>query len=100
MLGPQQLGFWSRTADSGLPVEVAERPSVSLLYYAAGERPGPPYLSISGRAKADPALNDAVWEGMVEAERERDPERKGVAVVVDVDRVDGMGPDGFFSMTR
>lgn len=100
VLGPQQIGFWSRTVDTGLPAEVAERPAVSILYYSAGTRPGPPYLTIKGRAKADAAQNDAVWEGMVEAERERDPERKGIAVIVDVDQVDGMGPDGFFSLTR
>jgi hypothetical protein len=100
VIGPQQLAFWSRTADSGLPAEVAERPAVSLLYYSGGERPGPAYLSIKGRAKADPSLNDTVWDGMVQAERDYDPERKGVAVVVDVDQVDGMGADGFFSHTR
>lgn len=100
VVGPQQLAFWSRTVDSGLPVGVAERPAVSVLYYSGGERPGPAYLSIKGRAKADPSLNDTVWNGMVQAERDYDPERKGVAVVVEVDQVDGMGADGFFSLSR
>lgn len=100
VVGPQQLAFWSRTADSGLPVEVAERPQVSVLYYSGGKRPGPGYLSIKGRAQADPSLNDTVWDGMVQAERDFDPERKGVAVLVEVDQVDGMGADGFFSLTR
>ena len=100
VLGPQQLGFWSRTVDSGVPAEVAERPAVSILYYSGGARPGPPYLSIKGKAKADPSANDAVWDGMVQAERDFDPERKGVAVVVEVDQVDGMGAEGYFSLTR
>lgn len=100
VLGPQQIAFWSRTVDTGLPAEVAERPAVSILYYSGGTRPGPPYLSIKGRAKADASQDDAVWNGMVEAERERDPERKGVAVIVEVDQVDGMNADGFFSLTR
>ncbi|WP_036725760.1 hypothetical protein [Patulibacter minatonensis] len=100
VLGPQQLGFWSRTTDSGLPVEVADRPKVSLLYYGGGSRPGPLFLSIKGTAKADPSANDAVWDGMVQAERDYDPERKGVAIVVEVEQVDGAGADGFFSLTR
>jgi hypothetical protein len=100
VLGPQQLGFWSRTTDSGIATEIAERPLVSILYYAAGERPGPAYLSIKGRARVDASANDAVWNGMVQGERDFDPERKGVAIVVDVDRVDGMGSEGGFSLTR
>lgn len=100
VVGPQQLAFWSRTADSGLPVEVAERPAVSVLYYSGGERPGPAYLSIKGRATADASLNDTVWDNMIQAERDYDPERKGVAVVVEVDQVDGMGAEGFFSVSR
>jgi hypothetical protein len=100
VLGPQQLAFWSRTTDSGIPTEIAERPAVSILYYSGGTRPGPAYLSIKGSAKVDPSANDAVWDGMIQGERDFDPERKGVAIVVDVERVDGMGAEGPFSLTR
>lgn len=100
VLGPQLLGFWARRADSGIATELAERPQVAVLYYAAGERPGPPYLSIRGRARVDRSADDAVWDAMIEKERRFDADRRGVAIVIDVDRVDGKGPGGAFTLER
>ena len=37
---------------------------------------------------------------IVEPERQQDPDRNGVAVVVDVDSVTGAGKDGFFQQAR
>ena len=36
-------------------------------------------------------LRQQVWERVVEVEKERDPEQKGVAVVIEVDRVETYG---------
>ncbi len=97
--GPQQLALWARNPEDGLTTAIAERPQVSLLFFEV-DGPGPRYLSIRGRAHVDPSANDEVYAQMAEMERERDPERKGVAVVVDVDRVDGFGADGGFQLLR
>lgn len=62
--------------------------------------PGAYYLSIKGRARVAPELDDVVYARMIERERGQDPERKGVAVVIDVDRIEGAGAAGYFLHER
>ena len=54
------------------------------------------YLAFRGRAHVDPSENDAVYAGAPEGERQQDPDRKGVAVIIDVERVQGFRADGPF----
>jgi hypothetical protein len=98
--GPGELALWARKRDSGLATAIADRPRVSLVYYGGPGGPGPLFLSIEGRARVAPELNDQVWDGMIQGERNLDPERGGVAVVIEVDSVAGAGADGFFQQTR
>ncbi|MFZ0090122.1 MAG: hypothetical protein WAL63_11485 [Solirubrobacteraceae bacterium] len=58
------------------------------------------FLSIEGRARVAPELNDHVWASMIEGERQQDPERQGVAVAIEVDSIAGAGADGFFQQSR
>ena len=95
--GPRQLALWARKPDEGLAKVIARRPHVSLLYYAP-DGPGPKYLSIHGHARVDSSANDGVYAKMIEGERQQDPERHGVAVVIDVETVNGFGAEGPFSM--
>lgn len=88
-----QVAVWARKSDEGLPVNVKERPLVSLLYFNR-QTPGPFFLTIKGRARVAPEANEHVYEHMPKAEQDRDPDRKGVAIVIDVDTVAGAGPDG------
>jgi general stress protein 26 len=98
--GPQQLALWVRKRDSGLVKAIETRPRVHLIYYGGADGPGPRFLSFKGAAHVDPAQNDAVFEATVEPERNADQERKGLAVIVDVDSVAGFAADGAFSMER
>ena len=77
------------------PLASASRSSITV---ARG--PGPLFLSIEGRARVAPELNDQVGDGMIQGERNLDPERGGVAVVIELDSVAGAGADGFFQQTR
>jgi hypothetical protein len=97
--GPQQLAFWARNRDAGIAKAIADRPQVSLLFYES-DGPGPRYLSLQGRAHVDPSADDAVYANMIEGERKQDPERAGVAVIIDVDSVRGFGANGPFQMQR
>jgi hypothetical protein len=90
-----QLALWARRPDDGLARAVTERPQVTLVYYGPGG-PGPVYLSFRGRARVDASANDAVYTGMIEGERQADADRKGVAVLVDIESVQGFGADGPF----
>ncbi|HEY4095583.1 MAG TPA: pyridoxamine 5'-phosphate oxidase family protein [Baekduia sp.] len=91
--GPQQLAVWARSTDTGFAAAIADRPEVSLVYYGPGG-PGAIFLSFRGRARVDPSADDAVYAAMIEGERGQDPERKGVAVIIDVEGVRGMGAEG------
>jgi hypothetical protein len=97
--GPQQLAVWARKRDDGLARVIAERPQVSLLYYGA-DGPGPKYLAFQGRARVEPSANDEVYAAMIDGEKRQDPERNGVAILIDVDNVSGFGADGPFRMER
>jgi hypothetical protein len=92
-----QLAFWARKTNEGLVRAIEQRPQVTFLFYEA-DGPGPTYLSIRGRARVDASANDKVYAAMIEGERKQDPDRGGVAVIVDVESVRGFGGDGPFSM--
>jgi general stress protein 26 len=99
--GPTQLALWVRKRDSGFATAIKSHPRVHLVYYGGHEGPGPAFLSFKGSARVDESANDAVYDAMVEQERNQDPERKGVAVIVDVDSVQGFVPsEGMFEMER
>ena len=95
-----ELALWARKRDSGLATAIADRPRVSLVYYGGPGGPGPLFLSIEGRARVAPELDEQVWEAMIEGERNLDPDRNGVAILIEVDSVAGAGADGFFQQAR
>ena len=94
-----ELALWARKRDSGLAAAIKDRPRVSLVFFEI-DGPGARYLAIEGRARVAAELDDEVYGAIIEPERQRDPERKGVAVVVDVDSVVGATKNGFFQQSR
>jgi hypothetical protein len=96
---PTELAIWVRKRDSGLAKAIEERPRLSLVFFEM-EGPGARYLAIEGRARVASELDDEVYNAIVEPERQQDPERQGVAVIVDVDSVTGAGANGFFQQAR
>jgi hypothetical protein len=83
-----QLGLWVRNAQGGTLEAIRHNPHVALMYRSATV----PLLQFQGRARvvADAAERDRVFEGAPERERNADPERKGTAVVIELDRVSGV----------
>ena len=96
---PTQLAFWSRKQEGGVVTAIAADPKVSVLYYGGPDGPGPMFLSFHGLAHVEPAADDAVYGAMIEGERGQDPERGGVAVVIDVQSAQGFGADGGFEQS-
>jgi hypothetical protein len=82
-----QLAVWARYEDAGLPTAIQKNPHVSVVYYARGSG----NLIFEGRAHIDgePAVRDQVFDHSPVVEQRADPERNGVAIIVDVDRVTG-----------
>lgn len=99
VLGPQQLAIWARKQESGFAKAIATNPAVGLVYFGP-EGPGPVLLRFSGTAVVDPSANDTVYGAMIQGERDADPDRNGVAVVIDVNTVFGGGADGPIEMVR
>jgi hypothetical protein len=91
--GPTQLALWARKQTDGLAKAIGANPQVTLLYFDR-EGPGPFFLSFRGKARVAPEADDAVYAGMSQGERDLDPERQGVAVLIDVESVFGAGASG------
>lgn len=96
---PTELAIWARKRDGGLAAAIVDRPRVSLVFFEMNG-PGARYLTIEGRARVAPDLDDEVYGAIIEPERRQDPEKKGVAVIVDVDSVAGATTNGFFKQAR
>ncbi len=101
---PDQIAIWARKRDEGLVTYIADNPSVSLLYYDPAQGPDPAVsprrVLIKGRARVEPSANEAVYQGIPEPERQRDPDRRGVAIIIDVDSVAGFGGRGPIRQAR
>ncbi len=83
-----QLGFWARNAEGETMAALQSNPNVAFMYRGPATRTT---LQFTGRARiAEGAERDRVYESAPEFEQRADPERKGVGVIVDLDRVEGM----------
>jgi general stress protein 26 len=85
---PDQLAIWVRKAEGGIVEAIAGNPAVSLLYRDSDSRTT--YV-FSGRAHvaSDEATRREVFDASPEPERDHDPDRLGVAVLIDLDEVKG-----------
>jgi hypothetical protein len=83
-----QLGLWARNASGGTIEAIKHNPNVALMYRSATI----PLLKFEGRARvvADAAERDAVFNAAPQREKDGDPERKGTAIVVEIDSVFGV----------
>jgi len=83
-----QLGFWARNPEGQTVGGLGSNPHVAFMYRAPAQRV---MLQFSGRARlAAGAERDTVFENAPEFEQRADPERKGVGVIVDLDKVEGI----------
>ena len=87
-----QLAIWAR-AGSGMPESLKQRPKITLFYRDPATRTT---LQFRGRARQedDQQVRDLVFDRSPANEQAADPDRKGVVIIVDLDRVDGRTPEG------
>jgi general stress protein 26 len=85
----ESLAYWERTRRQHLK-NVQENPNVIVLFRDAKTKVG---LRFHGKAEIHE--KDAIWEQVmartVKDELDKDPERKGAAVVIKLDKVTNMG---------
>jgi hypothetical protein len=101
VIGPTQFAIWVRHADGGLPQAVARNDQVSLLY---NDRRAGATVIVQGRARiaSDEETRRRVYEQCPEVEQTHDPHRHGIALVIDVVRMQanlGVGR-GNFTLAR
>jgi hypothetical protein len=93
------LALWAREPGGGLPRNVAARPNVTLFYHDPATRTS---YTFYGRARLEdePAARTVIFENSPPREQQMDFRRRGVAIVVDLHRVEGRGPGGRVLMVR
>lgn len=92
-----QLAIWIREPTGGLLQALPDNNRVTLMYRDSEQRTT--YL-FYGRAhiETDPAAASAIYEKAPKVERDRDPDRVGVPVVIDIDAIQGGSPNGRVDM--
>lgn len=96
--GDDKLAFWVRRGDKSLTLNsLAQQPTLVLVYT---NLPVKRFYQFRGKARRvdDEAVRTQVFEASPETERNSDPERLGVAVVVNLESVRGRGADGLVNM--
>ncbi|MGH3305760.1 MAG: pyridoxamine 5'-phosphate oxidase family protein [Streptosporangiaceae bacterium] len=88
-----QLALWARDPEGGLASNIAARPKVTLFYHDAASRTS---YTFYGRARVatDPDARAVIFENSHPREQQSDFRRRGVAIVVDLDRVEGRDSGG------
>jgi uncharacterized pyridoxamine 5'-phosphate oxidase family protein len=97
--GKDQLAIWVRNPEGGLQRAIKNNPRVSLLYRSPEPRMN---LNIMGRAHFESSedVRKKVYESSPQSEQNADRDRKGMALVIDVDRVNGVAPGMPINMQR
>ncbi len=93
-----QLAIWVR-GQTGLAAAVQKNPNISLLYR---DNPTRSTLIFMGRAHIDPReeVRRKVFQTAPEVEQNHETWTTGVAVIIDLDQVDGATPEGRVKMRR
>jgi general stress protein 26 len=86
-----ETALWARCRDTGMAKAVKENPLVPVFYYAHMGNPAYGNLQFQGRARVeeDQAICDRVYEGSPALEQRADPERKGIAIIVELEKYPG-----------
>ncbi|HLG88195.1 MAG TPA: pyridoxamine 5'-phosphate oxidase family protein [Alphaproteobacteria bacterium] len=96
-----QLALWTRDPKNGMASAIAANPAMVLLYGDLNPE-NRVLLTFRGRGHIDndEAVRRKVFESSHPAEQERDKERKGVAIIIDLDSVEGLVDGGFVRQRR
>ena len=83
-----QLAVWARNAEGGTISAIEQNHNVAMVYRS----PSVPVLQFTGRARItdDAAERERAFSLAHEKERNADPERKGRAIIIDLDEIRGV----------
>jgi hypothetical protein len=94
-----QLAIWVRNPEGGLQRALKSNPRISLLYRSPEPRMN---FNFMGRAHFDgsEAVREKVYTSSPQSEQNADRDRKGMALIIDVDRVTGVAPGAPINQQR
>jgi hypothetical protein len=81
--GPDQLAIWVRKPDSELLKTLPTNPHMACLSGDVSDRV---YYTFEGKGRVSEDQRERIYDEMHPIERQFDPDRNGVAVIVDLDR--------------
>jgi len=96
-----ELAIWVRNPDGRILESIAKNPAVALIY-GNFDPTNRSFMIFRGRAHIDgsEAARRQVYERAHEFERNQDKERKGVAILIDLDSVEGFFGGARLKMKR
>lgn len=98
------LGIWARNPEGGLGQSLGANPNVTLLYREPNGPTGFSRAAMNFAGQAHIAEDETerrrVYDAMPQRERDADKDYKGIAVVVDLDSINGFYPGFRLQMTR
>jgi len=97
----KQLAIWVRNPEGRLLESIAKNPAMSLMY-GNFEPTGRAFMTLRGRAHVDSseAVRGKVYDSAHPFERDKDKDRKGIAIIIDLDSVDGFFGGAMLKMRR
>ena len=97
-----QLAIWVRNPQGRILESIRTNPAVALTYGSFSDPANRGFMIFRGRAHVDSsdAVRNHVYDHAHEVERNQDKERKGVAVLIDLDSVDGFFGGARLKMRR
>jgi len=100
-LSDTQLAVWVRNPQGRILAATRRNPRVALIY-GNFDPSAKGFMTFHGRARIDDSADtrQRVYDGSPEGERNLDAERKGVALIVDLDSVDGFFGGALLRMRR
>jgi hypothetical protein len=97
VFGKDQLAVWARDPNGGLPRAVVQHPRLTIFQ----REPTGMSTVYYGRGRlATDEERDRVYANSPEPERNIDYQRRGVAIIIDLDKVEGIGAGGRILMER
>ena len=97
----KQLAIWVRNPEGRLLESIAKNPAMALMY-GNFEPTGRAFMTLRGRARVDSseAVRRKVYDSAHPFERDKDKDRKGIAIIIDLDSVDGFFGGAMLKMRR
>jgi hypothetical protein len=97
----KQLAIWVRNPEGRLLESIAKNPAMALMY-GNFDPAGRAFMTLRGRAHVDSseAVRGKVYDSAHPFERDKDKDRKGIAIIIDLDSVDGFFGGAMLKMRR